>query len=130
MPRSSANAHLVYECSVNSLPVDFSSPNSHFQEREKGRPGELQAGESYVCVLEGHRNYVKTHVKYGSVLRQLAQLHQGQIVPMWWLSLMEWQHWKGTTKEGQEGLEVIPFFRELNRPFFLVFLNLSHAEIS
>lgn len=67
-------------------------------EPEKGRPGELQAGEPHLCPREDHgadppRSYVKAHTRQKGDLRQPVWLHHGQIFPdqsgqesrlLWW----------------------------------------------
>ena len=74
-------------CQAKSPVTGKKEHHIHFQEREKGRPRELQAGEPPACVWEDHAaahppgSYLKAHLRRGDDLRQPAWLHQGQIVP-------------------------------------------------
>jgi len=60
--------------------------HSHFKEREKGVPTELQADEPHLCAwaddgADPLERYTKAHARQRGDLRQPAQLHQGQTVP-------------------------------------------------
>ena len=75
-------------CLSGKVPSDWKKRKhpSHFKEREKGVPTELQADEPHLCVwaddgADPLERYTKAHARQRGDLRQPAQLHQGLTVP-------------------------------------------------
>ena len=80
--------------------------HSRTQEREKGRPRELQASEPYCCAWEDNRtdspgSNIKAHVKWGWDQRKPVQIYcrADHSSPIWWPTMKEWCHW--WKKEGR-----------------------------